>query len=266
MSKMTQEQYVEKRVAEGFTVEQAKSEYNRTDTPTTVTLKEKLKNDGKAPTRGEMRLIIHEAIQNNPNRVKVYTPDFSLSKEYKALASKDTSNMTQREKDNLSKQMLHIKINGTISEKTRQAEIDNTLNMPIAQIILQLKNHEAKVADMDERIDNFDLSSIQSKADKLKEQYDKKYIANRGNATAVATLQREYEKEIDELEMELITKPLNDLKLQRYEANEYKKIYDARLKYFVRANEDLIREELVEAKRREIRGSLLNLAGFVEED
>lgn len=266
MGKMTQDQYVEKRVAEGFTVEQAKAEYNRTDTPTTAMLKEKLVSDGKAPTKGEALAMMYEAIQNNPNRQAKYAPDFSLSKEYEKLANTYNSRMTNKERENVVAQGLRIKRAGTISEETKQAEIDKTINMSIAEVIRQLKKFEAKVADMESKIDNFDVSAVQAKVDDLTEKYHKKCNANKGNWMLIANLESQYQKDVDKIEFDEIIKPLNDLKIARYEADTYRAIYEARLKFFVKANKDLIAEELTEAKRDEIRGSLLDLAPLVEED
>ena len=76
----------------------------------------------------------------------------------------------------------------------------------------------------------------------------------------------EYEKEVEALEHELITVPMNDIKIRRFEAKEYFLIYAARVKYFVDANKELIRSEMENAKREEIRGSLLDLAEELERE
>ena len=47
---------------------------------------------------------------------------------------------------------------------------------------------------------------------------------------------------------------------------EYFLIYAARVKYFVDANKELIRSEMENAKREEIRGSLLDLAEELERE
>lgn len=74
------------------------------------------------------------------------------------------------------------------------------------------------------------------------------------------------QEDIDKLEMDLVTTPLNELALKRYRAKEFFSVYEARVKFYVTANKDLIKEEIENAKRAEIRGSLAELAGYVEED
>lgn len=71
---------------------------------------------------------------------------------------------------------------------------------------------------------------------------------------------------MDKLEHEKITKPLNDLKIKRWEAKQYYFVYEARVSYYVLANKELIKEEIVRAKREEIRASLVDLAEYVEDE
>lgn len=258
---MTNEQWIEKRVAEGFSREQAEHEHNRFHDPMVDEAQEQ-----KVPTRGEVLQMIHEARQNNPNKKKRYSPDFSLSKQYKELRAK--ANKAFNDKDmklaqELNAQALSIKINGTISNETRQAEIDKTLEMPIAAILAERKKYEAIITDCEEKLDSFDVSAAQAKADVLEEQYKAK-IAKAKNWGAQVQLQEDYEKEVKDLELELITIPMNDLKIKRFEAKEYLLIYEARVKYYVDANRELIRAEMENAKREEIRGSLVDLAEELE--
>lgn len=222
----------------------------------------------KVPTRADMMLMINEAMNNNPNRKKVYTPDFKLSKAYlevkaelEALKGRDPYDAKKAEE--LGKRMLSIQINGTVTDEARQAEIDKTLEMPIKQIIAKRKEYEQIVAECEEKIDNFDLTAVQAKADALEEEYQKKLSKVKG--LSFSTIKAEYEAKVDELEFEEVIKPLNDLKIQRYEAKEYYLIYEARVKYYVVANKELIEEEIQNAKRMEVRGSLADLAEYLEE-
>ena len=151
--------------------------------------------------------------------------------------------------------MLSIQITGTVTDEVRQAEIDKTLEMPIKQVIVKRKEYEQIVAECEEKIDNFDFTAVQAKADEIEAEYQKKLKGKNGIAFST----------IDELEYEEVIKPLNDLKLQRYEAKEYYLIYEARVKYYVNANRTLIEEEMQNAKRMEVRGSLADLAEYLEE-
>lgn len=222
----------------------------------------------KVPTRADMIVMINEAIQNNPNRKKVYIPDFKLSKEYLEVkaeleALKGVDPYDAKKAEELSKRMLSIQINGTVTDEERQAEIDKTLEMPVKQIIAERKKYEQIVADCEIKIDNFDFKAVQDKADALAVEYENK--AKNKRDMDLALIRAEYEEKVAELEYKEVTKPLNDLKLQRYEAKEYYLIYEARVKYYVRANEDIIKQEIERAKHEEVRASLADLAEYLEE-
>lgn len=223
----------------------------------------------KVPTRGEMLVMLQEAILNNPNRKKKYTPDFKLCKEYLTVkAEKDKAEKAGdwKKVQELSSQMLSIQIGGTVSEEERQAEIDKTITMPIASIIKERKKYEAIVVDCEEKLDSFDVSGVQAKVDELTVKCEKDLKANAGRWVVLDTIRAEYNKAVDDLEMELITIPMNELALKRYRANEFYLIYEARVKYYVKANRTLIEEEIQNAKRMEVRGSLADLAEYVEEE
>lgn len=260
MSKITREAYIEKRVAEGFTVEQANNEYDGYLDPS---IKEA--TEQKIPTKADMLVMISEAMQNNPNKKKLYNPDFKLSKEYLALKAEleKVKAFDPKKAQEISSQMLSIQMGGTVTAEVRQAEIDKTLEMPIAAILAERKKYEAIITDCEEKLDSFDVSAAQAKADVLEEQYKAK-IAKAKNWGAQVQLQEDYEKEVKDLELELITIPMNDLKIKRFEAKEYLLIYEARVKYYVDANRELIRAEMENAKREEIRGSLVDLAEELE--
>lgn len=135
--------------------------------------------------------------------------------------------------------------------------------MPIKQIIAERKKYEQIVAECEEKIDTFSLEDIQAKVDALSEEYKKKLKGKSGIDYSVT--KAEYERKVDELEYEEVTKPLNDIKLTRYEAKEYYLIYEARVKYFCRANEDIIKQEIERAKHEEVRASLADLCEYIEE-
>lgn len=263
MATMTRDEFIKERMAEGFTREAAEHAYDGTVDPQIEAAQEQ-----KVPTRGEMVAMLAEARQNNPDRAKMYVPDFSLSenalklkKQLEDLKGKEPYDAKKAQE--ISRQILSIKVNGTITDEMRQAEIDKTLEMPVANLIAQRKKYEKIIVECEEKIDNFDVSGVQAKVDALTAQYDKK-ASNRGQFANNIDLHTQYNKEIDKIELDEVKKPLNDLAIKRYEAMEYYLIYEARIKFYVKANKELIEEEIVAAKREEIRGSLADLAEYVE--
>lgn len=142
VSGFTKEAWVEKRMAEGFTKEYAENKYAQTIDPIVKKAQEQ-----KPLTRADMRVLFHEAFYNNPDRKKVYSPDFSLSEEYlKLIEEKDalvgTIPYDTVKVKELSDRMLHIQIEGTLTVEEIQAEIDKTLEMPIKQILTERKKYE----------------------------------------------------------------------------------------------------------------------------
>lgn len=76
----TREAWIEKRVAEGFTKEQAEHEFDSYTDPAIAKAQEQ-----KVPTRGEMIQMINEAIMANIDKEQIYKPNFTLTAEYKIL-------------------------------------------------------------------------------------------------------------------------------------------------------------------------------------
>lgn len=264
MAEMTRDQFITARMAEGFSKEAAEHAYDHTNDPAVEEAQGQ-----KVPTRGEMLAMIAEARQNNPNKAKLYKPDFSiaepvvkLQKELEALKGK--SPYDSKKAQEISRQILSIKINGTVTNEMRQTEIDKSLEMPLSELFIQCKKYEKIITDCEEKIDSFDISEVQTKVDAITEKYDKKAKA-RGQFAQTFDLNEAYHKEVDQLEYDEITKPLNDLKIKRYEAKEYFLIYDLRIKYYVMVNKPLIEEEITAAKRDEIKDSLAELVEYMGE-
>lgn len=194
-----------------------------------------------------------------------YAPDFSLSDEYLEL-SKQLSNMnlSQKDRDDISKKMLFIKIQGNVSPEFIEDEKERVMTLPIASVIKKIKSLEIDIEKTKQDIDNFDYEYVQRKLDEVSTKYQG-FTKGMDLLSAGLTYQKDFNNEADKIEFELMHKPLNDLKLKLYYARTIKTIYDLRLKYYVQANKDLIKLEIEEAKRREIKGSLLDLAPYVEE-
>lgn len=214
---MTNEQWIEKRMAEGFSKEQAEHENNRFHDPMVDEAQKQ-----KVPTRGEMIALIAEKRQKNPDKKKVYAPDFKLSKEYLEVraeleAFKGVAPYDAKKAEELSKRMISIQINGTVTDEERQTEIDKTLEMPLAELIAQYKKYGKIITECEEEIDTFDVSKAHAKVDTLTAQYHRK-AKNRGSFVYKGDIAEQYEKEVDKIEFEELIKPLNDLKIKRYEA------------------------------------------------
>lgn len=261
---MTKEQWIEKRMAEGFSKEQAEHEYNHFHDPMVGEAQKQ-----KISTRGEVITMIAEARQENPDKKRVYKPDFKLSKEYQAVKAeleifKGVSPYDAKKAEKLSKRMLSIQISGTVTVEDRQTEIDKTLEMSLAELITQYKKYGKIITECEEKIDTFDVSKAQAKVDALKAKYQRK-MRERGSFVYKGDIEDQYEKEVAKVEFEEIIKPLNDLKIERYEAREYYLIYEAKIKDYVNTNKALIDEEVIAAKREEIRGSLADLVELVED-
>ncbi|MFI3225780.1 MAG: hypothetical protein R3Y09_00105 [Clostridia bacterium] len=259
----TKEKWIEKRVAEGFTVEYATDEYDGKQDLEVLTSQEQ-----HIPTKGEMVQLVNEAILNNPNRQKTYTPDFKLSKEYKELyadAQKAQKAGDWEKAEPLAKLMIGIQTTGTLTYDERQAEIDKSIDMPIASVFSEYKKHKAIVTDCEKELDEFDVSVVQVKVDELTTEYENKRKSNAGKWAVLDKLNAEYQEAVDTLEKDLIIIPMNEIKLKRYKANELLLIYEARIKYYINANRALVEEEVQNAKRMEVRGSLVDLVGFIEE-
>lgn len=257
----TREAWIEKRVAEGFTKEQAEHEFDNYTDPAIAKAQEQ-----KVPTRGEMIQMVNEAILNNPNKKQLYIPDFSLSAEYIGLKNEldkavEANNLELVQE--LNKRMLRVRISGTVTDEERQAEIDKTLVMPLSEVFKEYNKYKAIVAECEEKIDNFDVSPVQAKVDALTAEYKRK---SRGKSGALLDdIRGEYNKAVDELERKYIKIPVNDLVLKRYRSVEFMLCYEARIKYYMTANEELVKEEIQNAKKEEIRGSLEDLVTYMEE-
>lgn len=162
----TREAWIEKRVAEGFTKEQAEHEFDNYTDPAIAKAQEQ-----KVSTRGEMIQMINEAILNNPNKKQLYIPDFSLSAEYIGLKNEldkavEANNLELVQE--LNKRMLYVKMSGTVTNEEIQAEIDKTLVMPLSEVFEKYNKYKAIVAECEEKIDNFDVPPVlQAKVDAL---------------------------------------------------------------------------------------------------
>lgn len=193
-------------------------------------------------------------------------PNFTLTAEYMALSRESKSalkNNDVKRAQELSQRMLSIQLGNLISKEERQEEVDKTLVMPISEIFKEFNKYKAIMAECAEKIDNFDISSVQAKVDEVTEKYEKKAEGKSG--IHLAQIKASYEKEVNDLEYKLIKIPMNDLKIKRYRASEFLLIYEARINYYMTANKDLIEEEIQNAKREEIRGSLGDLVAYMEE-
>ncbi len=214
-------------------------------------------------TKEELRAQLGQLIAESPSRQRaLFIPDFTDTKEYRELLSVDTSSMSAREVEERNKKLTHIKRYGTFTDEQRQLEIDGSLAMPLSESFKALDKLGAEIEELEAKIRNFDTSTAQAKADELEAQLRKQGTG--ANRATRARLQAEYDKGVDEIEAEYITKPLNALKVQRYTLVEKYKVYDSRIKLYVSTNREAIDRAIAKARDEEITENLLALAEYME--
>lgn len=214
-------------------------------------------------TESQMRDHLKELIAKSPSRQRArYNPDFSLTPEYEELVNTDTSNMRAKELKDHTTKLTAYKRAGGFSNEVRQAEIDKSLAMPISDVIKLRDSYIAQIQSLEAEMDSFSEAEAQAKVDEITEAFKER---SKGlSRSARAGLQAEYEKECDEAEMELYTKPRNALAVKRYEAIELYKVYENRVKLYVSLNREAIAKQIERARDREITENLLALAEYME--
>ena len=214
-------------------------------------------------TPEQMREHLRELISKSPSRQRGrFTPDFSLTPEYEALVNTDTSNMSAREKEDHAGKLFRFKKFGTYTDEMRQAEIDNSLAIPLSEAIKLRDQYMEEVDKLEAEIDGFDISEIQEEADQISTEYGKRIKG--ANMHQRVKLQNELDDKINLLELEKIVKPQNALKVKRYEAIEKYKVYENRIKLYSSLNKEAIIRQIEVARDREIAENLLSLAEYVE--
>lgn len=206
--------------------------------------------EDKPVDKAELKNRIIEKIGSSPSRQRArYTPDYTLTDEYKRMVEAGESTIVYQKF-------------GSYTDKRRQEEIDHSLEIPLSESIKLRDSLEAEIYKLEADMDNFSTKEAQDRVDQITQEYK---VKARGKGTnARATLQAEYEKECNEAEMELYIKPRNLLAVKRAEAIERYKVYENRVKLYVDANREAIEKRLIEARNREIDENLLALAEYVE--
>ena len=190
-------------------------------------------------TPAQMKEHLGKLIAESPSRQRGrFIPNFQLTKEYEELSGVDTSGMSDKQIEEHTTKLSKLKREGTYTDEMRQAEIDNSLAIPLSEVIRLRDKHKAEISRLEQEIDSFDISAVQAEADKIEAEFKQRM---RGvNSHQRTILQAEYNKAIDSLELEHIHRPKNALKVARYEAIERYKVYENRVKLYVSLNKDAI--------------------------
>lgn len=214
-------------------------------------------------TPAEMKAQLGELIRNSPSRARGrFTPDFSLTPEVEELRNVDTSGMTNKQLEEHTTKLSKLKREGTYTDEMRQAEIDNSLAIPLSESIKLRDQYKAEIERLEAEMDTLDLSSVNAKAEALEQHYKSLLQGKRGMERA--SIQAEYDKEYDKLKLEEYTKPYNALAVERYVCLEKYKCYENRIRLYCSLNKEAIQRQIEVARDQEIAENLLSLAGYVE--
>lgn len=222
-------------------------------------------NEQKQLTDAEMREHLGRLIEESPSRAeRRFTPDYSITEEYLKLTDIDTSNMTAKEAEEHTSKLISLKRNGTFTDEMRQAEIDNSLAIPLSESIKLRDKYSAEVKRLEKEIDNYDVTTFNRKATELEHEYKQRAKGKSGQA--LATLQADYDRAYDALKFEEYDKPRNDLKIKRHEALSKQSVYESRVKLYVSCNKEAIARQIEVARDAEIQENLWALAGYIEQE
>lgn len=217
----------------------------------------------KQKTDTQMRADLEKAFEEMPARqMAKYNPDFSLMPAYCEMVNVDTDSMSKTELENHTAKMIHFKRFGTFTQDKVDAEIESSLNMPIADTFKMLEKLQAEVLDFEDQINNMDTSEFNQYATALNEEYKEKMRGVRGISRA--TLEAEYNNKFDALQHEYVTVPKNELKVKRWEALQKYKIHDSRAKLYISQNREAIERAIEEARDAEVRENLASLVEYME--
>lgn len=201
-------------------------------------------------TPEEQKAQIMELLANSPSRQRArYTPDFTLTDEYKKMVENGEST-------------IYYQRNGSYTDEQRQEDIDKSLAISLSEAISIRDKYMEEIQKLEKQIDSFSEEKAQDKVDQLTAEYKQK--AKGISGIAIAQLKAEYDKEVDKVELELYTKPRNILAIKRYEAIEKYKVYENRVKLYVSANREAIAKRIETARDNEIDENLLALAEYME--
>lgn len=215
-------------------------------------------------TPAEMTERLGKLIAESPSRRRGrFTPDFSLTKEYEELSGVDTSKMSTKEAEEHAFKLMQIKRAGTFTDEQRQAEIDNSLSIPLSEAIKLRDQYKADIERTEAEMDSFDTSNFDRKAEALSVVYKQRTKGKSG--MQLAHIQAEYDKEYDALKFEEYTKPYNSLAVKRHEAIEKYKVYEHRIQLYCSLNKEAIVRQIEKARDAEINENLLALAEYMEE-
>lgn len=153
-------------------------------------------------------------------------PNFTYSEEYKKLKLELDKKHTPQELQKLVSDLVGLKTEGTISRE-RQAEIiDEARAMSLSQLLSKCSSYREEIQRCEAEYDKLTEKAPEGKV----EDYEEKR---------------------------------NKLLIKHWEKMAYYRAYDLALRDYIRANDELIKDEIVNAKRDEIKSSLVQLVKFI---
>ena len=214
-------------------------------------------------TPAQMKEHLGKLIDESPSRQRGrFIPDYSLTEEYLRLTDIDTSGMSKKESEEHASKLFRLKKYGTYTDEMRQAEIDNSLAIPLSEVIKLRNQYMAEVEKLEHEIDSFSTDAVQAEVDQITAEYKERMRG--ANSHQRGKLSDDYNKAVDALEFKKVTLPKNDLKVKRAEAIEKYKVYENRIKLYVSTNKTAIERQIEVARDREISENLLFLAEYLE--
>ena len=201
-------------------------------------------------TPEELRSEVAELVKNSPSRRRArFNPDFTLTDEYKRMVEAGESTIAYQKY-------------GSFTDKERQELIDHSLAIPLSESVKLRDSLLAEIQSLEDQIDNYSKDEAQAEVDRITEEFKER--AKGLSRSAKAQLKGEYDEAVDKVELDLLVKPKNDLKVKRYEAIEKYKVYENRIRLYVSCNRNAIKQRLDEARNREIDENILALAEYIE--
>lgn len=236
-----------------------------------VDVKDAIAQATAQPDPKETRKAVMDLIEES--RKSLGNVDFSYSKKYQDLKSQ-LDNAESWQKKKILAEMTMIKTKGTITPSEKQKMLDSAIALPLDQLMSEHSRLIAKYNELGEKIKGLSIEEYQTRADTEVEENRKKYVSElqrhpeysdakraRIRAIAESNLSDIYEKEEAQY-----TADKQALMIEMWETNETLKAHEMALSKYISENSDLIAQEMEEARRAEIRGSLRGLAELIGTD
>lgn len=115
--------------------------------------------EDKPVDKAELKNKIIEKICSSPSRQRArYTPDYTLTDEYKRMVEAGESTIVYQKF-------------GSYTDKRRQEEIDHSLEIPLSESIKLRDSLEAEIYKLEADMDNFSTKEAQDRVDQITQEY-----------------------------------------------------------------------------------------------